>query len=85
MTPTGNAHWRDSARSIRFFFFDAQAAFPFVLFLMHIRWWTFILAVLAAIMFTVLNHFGFSIAVFLRFLRSTIAGKRKMAIPWWMN
>ena len=84
MVRTGNAHWRDSARSIRFFFFDAKAAFPFVLFVLHIRWWTFFLALGAAIAFTILNHFGFSVAVFLRLIRSLIAGRRKMAIPWWV-
>lgn len=84
MVPRESAHWRDSARSIRFFFFDAQAAFPFVLFLLHIRWWTFFLALFAAIAFTILNHFGLSIAVFLRLFRSFIAGKRKIGNPWWI-
>lgn len=84
MVPTGNAHWRDSARSIRFFFFDATAAFPFVLFLLHIRWWTFFVALFAGIAFTVLNHFGLSVTVFLRTFRSFLAGKRKTATPWWL-
>jgi intracellular multiplication protein IcmT len=84
MVPMGDAHWRDSARSVRFFFFDAKAVFPFVLFLLHIRWWTFILALVTAITFTILNHFGFSVPVFLRFMRSFMAGKRKVAKPWWI-
>ena len=85
MTPTGSTHWRDSARSIRFFIFDAKAAFPFVLLLLHVRWWTFFLALAAAIAFTILNHFGLSIAVFLRMFRSFMAGKRKIASPWWLT
>lgn len=83
--PTATANWRDSAREAKFFVFDAKAAFPFLLFLVHIRWWTFIAATCTMIFFTVLNYFGFSIVVFLRAVRSFVAGPRKAAIPWWLN
>ena len=83
--PTANAHWRDSARPAKFFFFDAKAAFPLLLFLVHIRWWTFILAIIAMLFFTILNRYGFSVNVFLRWFRSFLAGPRKIAIPWWTN
>jgi intracellular multiplication protein IcmT len=83
--PSLDAHWRDSARSARFFIFDAKAAFPMLLFLIHIRLWTFIVAVTATLFFTLLNRYGFSVEVFLRWLRSFLAGRRKLAIPWWMN
>jgi len=83
--PSSEAHWRDSARSARFFFVDAKASFPMLIFLVHIKLWTFILATTVMIFFTVLNHFGFSTEVFLRWLRSFFAGPRKMAIPWWKN
>ena len=82
--PTADAHWRDSARPAKFFIFDAKAAFPLLLFLLHIQMWTFIVAVMAMFFFTVLNHFGYSTIVFLRAIRSFFAGKRKAAIPWWM-
>ena len=82
---SSNAHWRDSARSARFFIIDAQAAFPVVLFLLHIRLWTFIIAIAATFFFTILNRFGYSVIVFLRFTRTFFAGSRKMAIPWWMG
>lgn len=83
--PTSDAAWRDSARTPKFFIFDAKAAFPLLLFLVHIRLWTFVLAVVAWLIFTYLNYRGFSVEVFLRWLRSTLAGKRKVAIPWWMT
>ena len=83
--PTEHAHWRDSARNVKFFIWDGKAAFPFVLLLVHMRWWTFFLAFGAMIFFTILNRFGFSVVVFGRFLRSFFAGKRKIAIPWWME
>ncbi|OGT06921.1 MAG: phosphoesterase [Gammaproteobacteria bacterium GWF2_41_13] len=80
-----DAHWRDSARPVRFFFIDGKAAFPLVLFLLHIRLWTFIIAVACSLFFTVLNHFGFSPIVFFRWLRNFIAGDRKVAYPPWMR
>jgi len=85
LQPTENAHWRDSARAAKFFFIDAKAAFPIFLFLIHITLWTFILASVIMVFFTVLNRFGYSIEVFFRIFRSMLAGSRKMAIPWWTN
>lgn len=76
-------HWRDSARTPRFFFIDARAAFPLLLFLLHIRIWSFVLAVVATIFFAALERYGFSVTVFLRWVRTKLAGPRKVAIPWW--
>jgi intracellular multiplication protein IcmT len=83
--PTENAHWRDSARPAKFFFIDAKAAFPFILFLIHIKLWTFVIAVISMTFFTLLRRYGYSVDVFLRILRSFLVGSRKMAIPWWKN
>ncbi len=77
------AHWRDSARSVRLFFLDFRACFPLLILLLHIRWWTFILAVVATTFFTALERYGFTLIVFLRWFRSFIAGNRKIAQPWW--
>jgi intracellular multiplication protein IcmT len=83
MAISESTHWRDSARSAKFFIIDATAAFPLVFFCMHIKLWTFIVAVLTMIFFTVLRRFGFSITVFFRLLRGLFAGPRKFSIPWW--
>jgi len=77
------AHWRDSARSPRFFFIDARAAFPLLLFLLHIRLWSFILALVTMLFFWGLERYGFSLIVFLRWMRNVFAGPHKIAIPWW--
>lgn len=77
------AHWRDSARSTRFFVVDARAAFPLFLFLMHIRVWSFILAVVATLFFALLERYGFTVPVFLRLARSILAGPHKTSSPWW--
>ena len=78
-------HWRDSARSIRFFIWDGKAVFPFVLVAMWPRIWTLCVAVVATIFFTILNRAGYTPKVFLRILRSKIAGRRINAVPWWME
>lgn len=77
------AHWRDSARNVRLFFLDFRACFPLLILLFHIRIWTFVLAIVATIFFTALERYGFTVMVFLRWLRSFIAGNRKIAQPWW--
>ena len=77
------AHWRDSARNVRFFFVDFRATFPLLFFMVHIRLWTFILACVCMFGFAALERYGFTVAVFLRWIRAYIAGPRKIAQPWW--
>ena len=78
------AHWRDSSRTPRFYGIDARATFPLLLFLLHIRWWSFIVAVIATVFFAFLERYGFKVSIFLRWLRNVIAGKRKAARAWWV-
>ncbi len=80
---SATAHWRDSARNARFFVVDARAAFPVFIFLMHIRVWTGVLVIVAAIFFGVIEHFGFTVPVFFRWLRSVLAGPIKTTQSWW--
>ncbi len=77
------AHWRDSARNARFFMVDARAAFPIFLFLMHIQVWTGILVIVSLVFFGVIEHYGFTVPVFLRWLRCFFAGRHKFSQPWW--
>lgn len=77
------SHWRDSARSARFFMVDARAAFPIFLFLMHIRIWTGVLVLVSAVFFAIIEHYGFTVPVFLRWSRSFLAGSIKSSQPWW--
>ena len=79
-----SAHWRDSARNARFFMVDARAAFPIFLFLMHIRIWTGLIVVVSAVFFGIIEHYGFTVPVFLRWLRSVAAGDIKVSRPWWI-
>lgn len=83
MAYSESAHWRDSARPVKFFFVDVVAAFPLVLFLLNIAWWTFILSIVTTAFFTILGRYGFTIPVFGRWLQGFLGGSRKHAIPWW--
>lgn len=76
-------YWRDSARTPRFFMVDAYTVFPLVLFLLHIRWWTFYLAMTAVIFFAIIERFNFTVPVFMRWARSQLAGKIRVAKPVW--
>ena len=78
-----DAHWRDSGRTARFFMVDARAAFPLLIFLVHMRVSTFIIAMIFVIIFGALEYFGFTVLVFLRTIRTVLAGKRKYSRPWW--
>ncbi len=78
-----NAHWRDSARTPRFFMVDAYAVLPLFLFLLHIRYWTFGIAVTACLFFAILERFGYKIPVFMRVIRTTLSGKNRYSRVWW--
>ena len=78
-----SATWRDTARSVRFFFVDYRAAFPLLLFLLHIRVWTLVLAVAATLMLYALERYGYTVPVFLRLVRVWFAGSKKYSRPWW--
>ncbi len=84
-SPSPDAHWRDSARYPRFFFIDARAAFPVLLALAHIRLWTISVALVAMLFFGVLHRYGFTVSVFGRWLGALLAGRRKVAAPWWLR
>lgn len=78
-----STHWRDAARTPRFFFMDAYAAFPFLVLLLHIRLWTFLFAAGFTIFFATLERFKFTLPVFFRWFRATLAGPIRVAKPWW--
>lgn len=80
---SATAHWRDSARSARFFIVDARAVFPVFIFLMRIRIWSAILVLVSIVFFGIIEHYGFTVPVFLRWVRNFMAGNHKTSQPWW--
>jgi intracellular multiplication protein IcmT len=79
------AHWRDSARNVRFWIVDYRACFPLLIFVFHISWKTLVIALVSIAFFSALEHYGFTVAVFGRWLRGFIAGPRKISQPWWKH
>lgn len=85
-THSDSAHWRDSARFPRLIWFiDARAAFPILLALIHLRVWTISVALFIVFFLSILHHYGFTVEVFGRWLKSLLAGSRKIAVPWWLR
>lgn len=85
MRDLSNAHWRDSARGVRFFMLDGDAVFPLVLVLIWPRLWTLYIALAGVLFFTVLTRFGLSAKVFFRMIRTFISGRYIFSRPWWMR
>lgn len=78
-----NAHWRDSARPVRFFLVDYRAMFPLLILIFIPRLWSVALAVGAIFFFMILERYGFTVKVFLRLFRGFLGGRVKLARPWW--
>ena len=58
----------------RFFFMDAKAAFPRILFLLHMTLVTFLIAIGFVIFFSVLERFKFTVPIFFALGEITIVG-----------
>ena len=72
-------HWRNTQRPVRFFMLDARAFLALLLFLVHARLWTFILAVVVMITFWILERRGLTFESSLRAFRCWILGRRRPA------
>lgn len=82
--PKAGASWRDSARSSKLWIFDASATFPLIVLLFHVSWNMFFITLGFIVFLSILSYYGFTIRVFIRYTRSLVAGKRKIAVPWWL-
>lgn len=69
-----NNFWRESGRSLRLFVFSAHVAVPLLLFMLHIRTWTFVLLVVTVVTMMVIERLGFTVPVAMLALRAKIAG-----------
>jgi len=75
--------WRNTMLPIRIYVADARALIPVMLVLVHIRMWTFYLAIAGIAVFAVLEWFGLTFPAAIRTLRRWIVGRRRPAIPTW--
>lgn len=64
-----DTHWRNSMKPARFFFLDARAAVPFVIAMLHLRWYTLVLAAITTLIFYFFEVRGLNFFAALRALR----------------
>ena len=74
-------HWRNTMKPVRFFMVDARAGIFLILFIFHMRAWTFGLFVLMMIFFWMLEKRGLVFGAALRSFRTWFLGKRR---PAWL-
>lgn len=74
-----DVHWRNTQKPARFFALDARAFLAILLFLVHARLWTFILALTVMAMFWLLERRGLTFEASLRAFRAWILGARRPA------
>jgi|AntRauTorckE5430_2_1112549.scaffolds.fasta_scaffold00008_18 intracellular multiplication protein IcmT len=82
MAQLGN--WQNTGREPKLWVMNSTTSFPLLLFMLNISWNTFFLVLGTIFVFFVLEYYGFNLKVFGRFLRSFLAGSRKVARPWWV-
>jgi len=70
-------HWRNTQKPVRFFILDARASLAVLLFLVHMRLWTFFMAIFTMVVFYVLERFGLTFYSALRSVRSWFLGERR--------
>lgn len=78
--------WRDSALVPRFLIFDVRLGIFLVAFLMHISWITGVLLAGAAVAFTVIERWGFTLPAALRAVRAAagmVLSPVRHSIPSW--
>lgn len=72
-----DTHWRNSMKPARFFMLDARAAWPVLVMLLHMRYYTMIFAVLVMVLFYFLEQRGLSFFAALRAFRVWIVTRKR--------
>ncbi|EPX78060.1 IcmT/TraK family protein [Salipiger mucosus] len=75
------AHWRNTFKAPRFFFFDARLAIFLVAFLLHIRPWTLVVICLIFGLFYWVERYGYDFKSALRAIRLYFSGPRRNPQP----
>ena len=72
-----DTHWRNSMKPARFFFMDARAAVPFVVVLLHLRWYTLVGAAITTLIFYIMETRGLGFAAALRAFRVWLVTRKR--------
>jgi intracellular multiplication protein IcmT len=78
----GDWHWRNSMKPVRFFALDARVAIFFMLFIVHMRTFTFGLFWFMCFLFWMLERKGLTFDAALRSLRTWILGANRPGLLW---
>ena len=78
-----NAVWRDSGRVTKVGPLNSRAVIPLVLWLLHMRWWTFFSVIIVISFLIILDYYNLSPVAVLRLLRSKLAGPHIRVRFWW--
>ncbi|OYR17614.1 IcmT/TraK family protein [Brucella thiophenivorans] len=71
--------WRETMRNPSFFMMDGYFVLFLPIFLFHIRWWTFTVLVIMAIVFGTMRFFNYRPSSAFRAVRSLLAGSYRPA------
>ncbi len=74
--------WRDTMLVVRLGPFDARVLVTSLVWLAHMRWTTFYVAVAGALVFSALEWLGLSLPALVRTLRRRVVGRTRPAIPY---
>ncbi|UTC24409.1 IcmT/TraK family protein [Candidatus Comchoanobacter bicostacola] len=77
--------WRDTGREAKLWIFNASATFPILFFLFSPSIATAALVAVTIVVLMLLDYYGFKPIVFLRLVKSMLAGRVKPARPWWLR
>lgn len=71
--------WRDTARPLRFFIFDARVLGGMVIWALHMSMFTFYLALGSMCIFSALEFFGVTPVCAIRYVKNFWAGEMRLA------
>ncbi|MCE2576649.1 IcmT/TraK family protein [Komagataeibacter sp. FNDCR2] len=75
--------WRFTADPVRLLIIDCRALAPMALWLVHMREWTFITAIIGVAFFGILAWMGLTLPVAWRMFRVFVSGSRRPLLPAW--
>lgn len=75
-------HYRNTMKTVRFFFLDYRASVFIIAVLLHARTWTVALAITSTVVFWMFERRGLSFAAALRAIRVWIVGAHRPAIVY---
>ena len=75
--------WRNTAQPVCIAMFDARALFPLLSFVVYWRWFTFYVALIGVVFFSLISFLGLTLPSMVRPLRRLIVGSARPALPVW--